>query len=81
MHTGGARLINAAGRDVTEQFVRGAHEVLLRAQALGAKEAYVKSRSPACGKGQIYIGDTLCEGNGVCTALLLQNGVRVYCVD
>jgi len=78
---GRARVINAAGQDVTQQFVRGAHEVLLIAQALGANEAYFKSRSPACGKGQIYIGDALHEGCGVCTALLVQNGMTVHCVD
>jgi len=78
---GTATLINAAGRDVTEQFIRGAREVLLIARVLGAKEAYFKSRSPACGMGQIYIGEELCEGNGVCTALLMQNGVEVHRVD
>ncbi len=74
-----ARVINAASEDVTRQFVRGARETLLLAESLGAKEAYFKARSPACGRGQVYIGDTLCEGNGVAAALLLQNGIEVHC--
>jgi uncharacterized protein YbbK (DUF523 family) len=78
---GSARMINTAGEDVTRQFVRGARETLLLAESLDAKEAYFKARSPACGRGEVYIGDTLCEGNGVAAALLLQHGIEVHCED
>jgi uncharacterized protein YbbK (DUF523 family) len=78
---GCASVVNTAGKDVTEQFVRGARATLRVAAALGVKQAYLKARSPSCGKGKVYIGDALCDGNGVTTALLLQEGIEVICVD
>ena len=69
---GRARVINAAGRDVTQQFIRGAHETLLIAQKLGVKEAYLKARSPSCGTGTYH---------GVCAALLMKYGIEVFPVD
>jgi len=78
---GRAKLVDTEGRDVTENFVRGAEETLRIARAVGAHEAYLKARSPACGAGHVYIGTQLCEGNGVCAALLLRHGFRVHVVD
>jgi len=78
---GRAKLINTHGRDVTENYIRGAEEVLRIARQLGVTEAYVKSRSPSCGAGHIILNGKPCEGNGVCTALLLQHGFEVHEVD
>jgi uncharacterized protein YbbK (DUF523 family) len=68
------------GTDVTEEFRRGAQEVLRLAKNVGAEEAILKQRSPSCGCGQIYdgsFGRQVILGDGVATALLKLNGIRV----
>ncbi|HUW35366.1 MAG TPA: DUF523 domain-containing protein [Planctomycetota bacterium] len=69
--SGRAPVINAAGRDVTQEFIRGAHETLLIATKLGVKEAYFKSRSPSCGLDPL----------GVAAALLRRYGIEVHEVE
>jgi len=66
--SGRASMVNAAGRDVTQEFIRGAHETLAIAIKLGVKEAYFKSRSPSCGL----------EPLGVAAALLRRYGIEVH---
>ena len=78
---GTAKVINSDGADVTKEFIKGAYETLKLAEALGAKKAILKSRSPSCGVGKIYNGDfngTLIEGNGVTVALLKSKGIEIY---
>jgi len=77
---GKAKVINRDGVDVTANYVRGAEQVLKLAQKLGITEAYLKSKSPACGFGHIRKGEELVEGNGVCAALLARNGIAVTSV-
>ena len=79
-----SRVKCASGIDVTDQFVRGAEEVLKIAKLCRAECAILKSRSPSCGKGIIHDGSfsgSLTEGNGVTAELLLQNGITVYTED
>ncbi|MBE6633091.1 MAG: DUF523 domain-containing protein [Ruminococcaceae bacterium] len=74
------RVVNRLGRDVTANYRAGAEDALRIAQAEGCSLAILKEKSPSCGKGKIYDGSftgTLCQGNGVCAALLLANGIRV----
>ena len=74
------RLVNLLGEDVTAEYRRGAETVLALAREHGASVAILKEKSPACGKGRVYDGSfagTLRAGNGVCAALLLENGIRV----
>lgn len=74
------QVVNRAGKNVTEQFLRGAREVARLAQVYGAKAAILKARSPSCGFGQIYDGSfthRLVAGSGVTAELLHQQGVRV----
>ena len=69
------------GRDVTENFTRGAVATLKIAEALGAKRALLKARSPSCGKGAVYDGTfsgTLIAQDGVTADLLIKNGVSVF---
>lgn len=76
----GDKVINRDGTDVTENYVRGAKEVLRLAKLYGAKTAILKERSPACGSGKIYDGSftgTLISGDGICTRLLKENGIKV----
>ena len=74
------RVINKEGADVTEQFIRGAYEVLKIIRLLGVKEFIAKQESPACGCGKIYDGTftgKIINGDGVTTALLKRNGITI----
>ena len=78
--SGKCRVININGEDVTREFIRGAEETLKIARLLSIGEFIAKSTSPSCGCGQIYDGSfagQLVAGDGVTTALLKVNGVRV----
>lgn len=68
------------GADVTENYHRGAQEVLKLARLYGCAVAILKERSPACGAGEIYDGSfthTLTGGFGVAAELLEKSGIRV----
>ena len=69
------------GCDVTVQYARGAREALKIADALGARYAVLKERSPSCGSGEIYDGTftgTRIFGDGVTAELLKKNDITVY---
>lgn len=75
------RVLTKSSRDVTENFLKGARETLKIAKALGIKEAILKTKSPSCGSGLIYDGTfskKLIKGDGVTTALLKKNKIKVY---
>ena len=72
------------GTDVTEQFERGANEVLEIAKKVNATKAILKSRSPSCGVDIIYDGTftkTKIDGDGVTAKLLRENGIEVISSD
>jgi len=76
----GKRVFTKSGRDVTENFQRGAGQVLEVAKLFGVRYAILKQKSPSCGCGKIYSGDfsgILIKGDGITTALLKQNGIKV----
>lgn len=78
--SGRVHVVNPDGSDITKEFVKGAFEVLRIAKIVGAKEAILKARSPSCGCGKIYDGSfsgKLIDGDGVTTALLKKNGIKV----
>lgn len=77
----GSRVLAKTGGDVTEQYTRGAQQVLRLARLYGCQCAILKERSPSCGTGEIYDGTftgTLAKGDGVTTALLRSNGIAVF---
>ena len=77
---GDAKVYNKEGKEVTEEFLRGARKFLAYAQKIGADEVRLKAKSPSCGVACIYDGTfdgRLREGCGVTCALLLQNGIKV----
>jgi len=77
---GKARVIDAEGNDVTQEYVHGAEAALHIARSVGADRAIFKTRSPSCGLGQIYDGThsgILKSGVGVTSALLERNGIHV----
>ena len=76
----GNGVFTASGADVTENYHRGAQEVLKLARLYGCAVAILKERSPACGAGEIYDGSfthTLTGGFGVAAELLEKSGIRV----
>ena len=81
---GKRRVINIDGIDVTDEYEKGAKEVLELAKRLNVTKVILKDRSPACGKGKIYDGTfngTLVEGNGVLTDLLIKNNIEVISLE
>lgn len=74
---GRARLKNDQGEDVTEAFVRGAHEALRLARLCGAGVALLKDKSPSCGTLTPYCTKDG-GGMGVTAALLEKEGLRVF---
>ena len=80
MVDGRRRVITEEGKDVTEEFERGAKEVLSLCQNLNIEKVILKAKSPSCGVGQIYNGEfngTLTSGNGITAQLLIENGIDV----
>ncbi len=78
------RVITAAGDDISEAFVAGAYHALELCRQHGIRTAILKERSPSCGSAFVYDGSfsgQLIRGQGVCAALLRQNGIRVFSED
>jgi uncharacterized protein YbbK (DUF523 family) len=78
---GKAKVVTVSGRDVTEQFVRGAKEALKLARLFSVGKAYFKAKSPSCGCSRVYLGRRLVPGYGVCAALFRKNGIEVTEVE
>ncbi len=77
------RVINKEGKDVTEQYEKGARECLFLAQKYDVKKALLKLRSPSCGSKEIYDGTfshTIIEGDGVTAELFKKNGIEVISI-
>lgn len=74
---GRARVINDRGEDVTEAFLKGAHETLALARLMGAKKALLKDKSPSCGLRTPYCETDTGYGIGVTAALLLREGIEI----
>ena len=80
MIDGRRRVITEEGKDVTEEYEKGAKEVLSLCQKLNIEKVILKAKSPSCGAGQIYNGEfngTLTSGNGITAQLLIENGIEV----
>ena len=76
----GERVMMRDGRDVTENYERGAREAYELCRIYGIKTAILKERSPSCGKGEIYDGSfsgALTARDGVAAERLMRIGVRV----
>ena len=81
----GDRILDKAGRDLTEAFNKGARRcwemVLDKTAPEEIEGAILKARSPSCGSGMIYDGTfsgVTAEGDGVFAALLKSMGIPVY---
>ena len=75
------RVLSQDGRDLTEDFLRGARLAMETARRHGCTAAILKRRSPSCGGGQIYDGTfsrTLCPGDGLWAHMLREAGFALY---
>ncbi len=77
----GNAICTASGDDYTEAFQRGAAEALKIALNAGCKKAIIKTRSPSCGRDDVYDGSfsgTLVPGTGLWAHLLREHGFALY---
>ena len=73
-------VINQLGVSVDKEYRLGAQKALEIARREKIDLAILQSRSPSCGVRQIYDGTftgTKISGQGVCAALLMENGFAV----
>jgi uncharacterized protein YbbK (DUF523 family) len=75
---GTGRMVNSAGEEVREVFLRGAIETMKIARLAGCSHALLKERSPSCGVHQVYLGADRVAGRGVTAALLERNGLTIF---
>ena len=76
----GERVLMKDGRDVTENYNRGAEIALSIARENACTVAILKEKSPSCGSGLIHNGHFdggLVAGDGVTAALLKGAGIHV----
>lgn len=74
------KVMNAEGTFVTDQYEKGAREILKLARFFHCEAAILKERSPACGFGKIHNGlfdGGLVDGNGVLAELLSREGLLI----
>ena len=77
----GERVKMQDGRDVTENYNKGALETLSLCRLLGVKKALLKAKSPSCSKDKIYDGSfsgSLTKRDGVTAERLISAGLEVY---
>ncbi len=77
---GAGKAMTKKGADLTDNFIKGAKEVLSIAEKNGIKEAILKQKSPSCGFGKIYDGTfsgKIIKGNGILAALLKSEGFKI----
>ena len=78
---GRAQIRNRKGEEMTDFFLRGAHEFLRLARASGAGSAILRECSPSCGVSHTPDGSfsrTYRQGPGVTAALLIREGIPVF---
>ena len=76
----GEKVISDKGKDITEEYYRGAKFALEIALKNGADLCVFKAKSPSCGCGVIYDGTftgNMILGDGVTTELMKKQGIRV----
>ena len=78
---GKAKVVSIKGKDNTKNFIEGAIKALNLVLEHNITVALLKSKSPSCGKYEVYNGcfnGRLSQGAGVTAQLLLQNNIKVF---
>ena len=72
---GRARVVSLDGRDLTEEYKKGAEFSLMLLENFGVYKVYLKEKSPSCGLLKTYsTGNILVDGEGVTAYLLRKKG-------
>ena len=74
------RVLRKDGKDITDEYKKGAKEALRLAKLFDCKLAILKERSPSCGSGVIYDGSftgNKTNGDGITAELLKKEGIRI----
>ena len=77
-------VITNKGLSVDYEFRKGAKKALDIIKNEGIELVILQSRSPSCGKGQIYDGtftSKLIKGDGIFVKLLKENGIRAIDIE
>ncbi len=78
VYKGEAKLVGVeSGVDRTENFKRGAEEVLKIAKLLEVEGVYLMDRSPSCGVNSVYVNGKLAHGMGMTAFLLAKAGFKL----
>lgn len=81
---GKAKVIDASGKDITNEIITGVLYVVGAVKKMGIKSAILKTKSPTCGMGKIFDGTfsgKLIDGNGILAEALLKEHIKVYTED
>lgn len=81
---GKGKVLTNKGKNVTQEFIRGADKSLQSGLEVGVKTAILKSKSPSCGIGKIYDGSftiTLKTGDGIFAHLCHENDIECISSD
>jgi uncharacterized protein YbbK (DUF523 family) len=81
---GKGKVLTNKGKNVTQEFIRGADKSLQSGLEVGVKTAILKSKSPSCGIGKIYDGSftkTLKTGEGIFAHLCHKNDIECFSSD
>ena len=77
----GENVVSNVGKDVTNEYKKGAEIALETALRNSCKIALMKAKSPSCGSGKIYDGTfsrKLTDGDGITVKLLKEHGIKVF---
>ncbi|MGM0599793.1 MAG: DUF523 domain-containing protein [Candidatus Rifleibacteriota bacterium] len=78
---GQEKIISNKGKDVSNNFIKGAMQAAHFAKLYSARFAILKSKSPSCGSSQVYDGTfsgQLIDGRGITSEVLLANGLKIF---
>ena len=81
---GKGKVLTNKGKNVTQEFIRGADKSLQSGLEVGVKTAILKSKSPSCGIGKIYDGSftkILKTGDGIFAHLCHENDIECFSSD
>ena len=74
---GKSSVVDIKGRDVTDNYLKGAQAALNKALNEAADLAYLKEGSPSCGVKTIYNNGRLVSGMGLTAALLARHQIKL----
>jgi uncharacterized protein YbbK (DUF523 family) len=74
-------VLNIDGRNITDNYLKGAQKALNLALTMNIKKAILKDKSPSCGVKYIYNDGKLVEGMGVTAGLLKRHKLELISIE